>query len=133
MSEVKPKRKLKSVPKKVSEELSIAVGKTLVIEEEKHTHNHECEWKRLYEDLKERSKFIFEKIEEQRQKRNEASRLSKKRAREANKANQPPKITMTSVIRELQSDLERELDVECGVIEEEEQDVEEEEKSDCED
>ena len=54
MSEVKPKRKLKGVPKKVSEELSSAVGQTLGIEEEKHVHNHECEWKRLYEELKER-------------------------------------------------------------------------------
>jgi len=90
-----PKRR-KRVLKKVvepsmKEAVELAEGKTLVIKE-KEVEKPNCgagqpepNWKQLYLDLKEKTDPLLAKLEQQRLKRNEASKKSKKANREKDK------------------------------------------------
>lgn len=90
-----PKRR-KRVLKKVvepsmKEAVELAEGKTLVIKEKEEEKPNcgagqpEPNWKQLYLELKEKTDPLLAKLEEQRQKRNEASKKSKKASREKDK------------------------------------------------
>jgi len=90
-----PKRR-KRVLKKVvepsmKEAMELAEGKTLVIKEKEEEKPNcgagqpEPNWKQLYLELKEKTDPLLAKLEQQRQKRNEASKKSKKASREKDK------------------------------------------------
>ena len=87
------KRQLKKVAEpSMKEATELAEGKTLVIKEKEEEKPNcgagqpEPNWKQLYLELKEKTDPLLAKLEEQRQKRNEASKKSKKACREKNKA-----------------------------------------------
>ena len=104
-----PVRKRKIIKKaaepSMKEATELAEGKTLVIKEQKEEEykppaaefddgfnkalaelRADCyKWKKLYEELKEKTDPLLAKLEEQRQKRNEASKKSKKASREKDK------------------------------------------------
>jgi hypothetical protein len=91
------KRQLKKAAEpSMKEATELAEGKTLVIKEEKEEEKPNCgagqpaepepNWKQLYLELKEKTDPLLVKLEQQRQKRNEASKKSKKACREKNKA-----------------------------------------------
>lgn len=83
------KRQLKKVAEpSMKEAVELAEGKTLVIKEEKPNcgaGQPEPNWKQLYLELKEKTDPLLAKLEEQRQKRNEASKKSKKACRDKTK------------------------------------------------
>jgi len=101
------KRKLvkKAAEPSMKEATELAEGKTLVIKEQKEEEykppaaefddgfnkaladlRADCyKWKKLYEELKEKTDPLLAKLEQQRQKRNEASKKSKKASREKDK------------------------------------------------
>lgn len=90
------KRQLKKAAEpSMKEATELAEGKTLVIKEEEKEPKEEkpnCgagqpepNWKQLYLDLKAKTDPLLTKLEQQRQKRNEASKKSKKVSREKDK------------------------------------------------
>ena len=91
-----PKRRKRQLKKaaepSMKEAVELAEGKTLVIKEEKAEEKPNCgagqpepNWKQLYLELKEKTDPLLAKLEQQRIKRNEASKKSKKVARDKDK------------------------------------------------
>ena len=96
MTIAEPKRRKRVLKKaaepSMKEAVELAEGKTLVIKEEKAEEKPNCgagqpepNWKQLYLELKEKTDPLLAKLEEQRIKRNEASKKSKKACRDKTK------------------------------------------------